>query len=93
MNQTDILSPVIGVEQLLSPPVSQLIPDSIINDKQTTERIFNEENSTHFTHLSKFITFTPVIIQLKGFSNERNNRLLFFLLLEEVFTKKTFNIE
>ncbi|CAF4307466.1 unnamed protein product [Rotaria sp. Silwood2] len=59
-NKTDTLSSVIHIQQPLSPPLSQLIPDPIINDKQTTKRIFNEKNSIHFTYPFQFNTLTPI---------------------------------
>jgi hypothetical protein len=43
------------------------MPDSIINDKQATNRIFNETNSTPFLHTSQLVTLTPVIIQSENF--------------------------
>ncbi|CAF0804769.1 unnamed protein product [Adineta ricciae] len=41
-------------------PVSQPIPDSIINGKQATNRISNERNSTPYSYISKRIILAPV---------------------------------
>lgn len=66
-NKADIHSSVVRVEQSLTPPLSQPIPDPIINDKQTTNRISNEKNSIRLTYPSQFNTLTPVRIQLKSY--------------------------
>ncbi|CAF4638953.1 unnamed protein product [Rotaria sp. Silwood1] len=74
-NKTDILSSVIRIERSLSPSLSQLIPDPIINDKQTTNRIFNQKNSIHFTYPSQFNTIIPIDSSLKKHSNSIHDDL------------------
>ncbi|CAF0924979.1 unnamed protein product [Rotaria sordida] len=74
-NKIDTLSSVIRFEQPLSPSFSQLIPDPIINDKQTPNRIFNEKNSIHFTYPSQLNTITPIDSSLKTNSDSIHDDL------------------
>ncbi|UJR27504.1 hypothetical protein I4U23_008788 [Adineta vaga] len=53
--------------------LSQLIPDSIINGKQATNRIFNERNSTPYSYLSKRIILTPIYFSSRKTSELKTN--------------------